>query len=755
MRVLNRFRQKLSVVLMASMVATMAVPPVTGLADETAHPVWKLEDGGWRLYKKDGSGYYKNKVKLNAGKWYAFDDEGWMFSNEQLMSPDDDEKFAGLQYYAFADGHLMTQGWVRLNSDGEMYDNYGDPNADDMFWYYYKPSQNYSEGPGRMIYDTFTTTNNKMYALDAGGIMLSREWAYEEDGHVKTLADYSDGQYDFSYFQFEGQAAQDKWLPIGDFWYHFNGDGVADEAIPVASDSDADDPTGIFIPSDDIKPSLASDSGWDGVYHAPGRVIESIDLTEKQSEYELALGKSLTLSFEAILASDSNAKDDGFKASYHDIWASMNKSGKIEKINFNKTNKGKYMITITYTQKMPVEETIQFYIDDRAASDPITITPVLEESSAQEESLKNVLDSVENLAPTQLQKQLATTYSAATTPEQKQNLQSVLLKSDNFDKISESYAMQMKIVETTSVSDDAAKQLNGDVKVAGGALNTEEEESVVTLNVGTTETPTLTNDTYKAKMAFDITLDINDTPVNELTVPVKITMPVPASFATGSFDLIHIHGDAETKVPYTLKTVDGITYMTFMADRFSTFVFAKTDSNNNNNGNGSGGSGGSGGGSGSSSSSAGIVTTDAKRGKVNSVTGIITGSGAGYSKWESVTAQNGAVTWKLQYADGTYAAGSMKTKADGTAYEQVAWELINGAWYPFGADGFAKTGFVYDADLGGYFYVDINAGMKTGWTLIDGKWYYLNPTADGKLGMMLTDTTVGGYRVGSDGVWVE
>lgn len=77
-------------------------------------------------------------------------------------------------------------------------------------------------------------------------------------------------------------------------------------------------------------------------------------------------------------------------------------------------------------------------------------------------------------------------------------------------------------------------------------------------------------------------------------------------------------------------------------------------------------------------------------------------------------------------------------------YLCLTWELNNGAWHVFGADGYAKSGLVFDPALGGYFYIDINTGMKTGWQLIDGKWYYSNPISDSKRGIMFTDAWIDG-----------
>lgn len=167
-------------------------------------------------------------------------------------------------------------------------------------------------------------------------------------------------------------------------------------------------------------------------------------------------------------------------------------------------------------------------------------------------------------------------------------------------------------------------------------------------------------------------------------------------------------------------------------------------------GSGSGGGGSvSGGASGGPGASIGIVSIDAKKGHVNSVTGIITGTGDGYSKW--VQDEKG---WKFLYADNSYASGYISQDQLGQSQEQIVWEWINGVWFAFGADGYLKTGFVYDYALTGWFYVDVNLGMRTGWVQVNEKWYYFHEVSDGKRGIMYMEKlTPDGYFVGKDGVW--
>ena len=94
--------------------------------------------------------------------------------------------------------------------------------------------------------------------------------------------------------------------------------------------------------------------------------------------------------------------------------------------------------------------------------------------------------------------------------------------------------------------------------------------------------------------------------------------------------------------------------------------------------------------------------------------------------------------WKYCLVNGTYFSGkTVQDPATGKFVEQVAWKKIRNAWWAFGADGYLRTGWVYDYSADKWYYVDENAGMKTGWYLDpqDGKWYYLDQIT----GEMLTD----------------
>lgn len=322
----------------------------------------------------------------------------------------------------------------------------------------------------------------------------------------------------------------------------------------------------------------------------------------------------------------------------------------------------------------------------------------------------------------------------------------------------------------TNISDNTGFG-KGDVKVIGAGLNIASASDWVEIEmkkVDSDEASGIDANLYSYATVFEISLK---NAVGKLRAPVTIIMPVPDKINPDRLRIMHVHRDGSREAIY--PNIVG-KKAKFTVTEFSKFVFMERRESTGGSdepivdpGN-SGGSGGSGGGGGSSfggsSSSAGTVTTDSKKGQVNSITGIITGSGDGYSRWISETSQTaGAGTrWKLQYADGTFAAGFYVTDEQGNLVkdsagnpiEQPLWEMVNGAWYAFGADGYIKSGLVFDPALNGWFYQDVNTGMKTGWQQIEGKWYYFNQASDGTKGIMyVSRETPDGYRVLEDGSW--
>ncbi|MFK9090245.1 S8 family serine peptidase [Bacillus salipaludis] len=124
-----------------------------------------------------------------------------------------------------------------------------------------------------------------------------------------------------------------------------------------------------------------------------------------------------------------------------------------------------------------------------------------------------------------------------------------------------------------------------------------------------------------------------------------------------------------------------------------------------------------------------------------------------------------------------YENGIMKTgwvKSSGKWYYlnnrgamQIGWVLYRGTWYFLGESGDMKTGWLSWHNA--WYYLDADGKMATGWVFSYGKWYYLGTNGDMKTGWiqwankwyflnndgsMAQNTTIHGYRIGKDGVWI-
>lgn len=98
----------------------------------------------------------------------------------------------------------------------------------------------------------------------------------------------------------------------------------------------------------------------------------------------------------------------------------------------------------------------------------------------------------------------------------------------------------------------------------------------------------------------------------------------------------------------------------------------------------------------------------------------------------------------------------------------TGWNIINGRWYFMDYTGMMQRGWINPN--GSWYYLNYNGDMATGWQNIKGSWYYLRD--DGKMltgwvddrgtwyyldysGAMVSNTTVNGYRLGSNGAWIR
>ena len=105
------------------------------------------------------------------------------------------------------------------------------------------------------------------------------------------------------------------------------------------------------------------------------------------------------------------------------------------------------------------------------------------------------------------------------------------------------------------------------------------------------------------------------------------------------------------------------------------------------------------------------------------------------------------------------------------------WDYINSKWYNLYDSAVMETGWTYyknrwyylspygDMSVNEWNYInsnwyhfDQNGIMQTGWFLYNGNWYYLYPAnnnAGKSIGAMAQNTTIDGYFISQDGIWIN
>lgn len=692
MQMKHRARRVLAAGMSAVLLTGTMVFPA--MADETAPKnQWILNDEGyWNYYKSSGE-MASGEVRNIHGVWYAFDEDGRMYSDEIFDSIDEetDENEELLQYYAFPDGELASDQWVKLNDDGSLYDG-----GDAFHWYYFDST---SGSPGVMVKNRELTVADGSAVFDGEGHMYAGTWvSVDSEGTIEAVEEGD--QEHMRYYEPGGFRAEDKKLPLGGFWYTFGESGQVENIVRIASSSNAEPAI------KDMTPATPGNA-----VKLPASRIESIAPADTDP-VEFVPGQELKLEFQVTLVDEEYPVNHEGLTNDHRMWVDETLAN--GKIHIRIKDKAKGICEVTYTPKLQRDEQLVLHIDDQEAA--YTLVPKAQETLTAQERESTVtaaLESMGELSPTTIIGAVSSNYQAADAA-QKQQLQKTLQASSEYEQLSETYKMMRGIVETVAVSEEAGALLNGDVKLVGGALNADTQGSQVTLQVAEAgEAPDLADlgveGTFGSQLAFDITLSVNDENQAELAMPVKIVMPVPAGYDVDSVSLYHIHDGEVSEVEITRGADNTVTFMT---DRFSTFIFAQNGTQTD---------------SGSSSDDSGSYTPNEPEGQW-----ILDGTG-----------------WWFRDSDGSYPANTWR-------YVSYQGRMD---WYHFNADGYITTGWFTDTDGHIYYLNPVSNGfmgaMVTGWQQIDGIWYYFHTEADGHRGMLYVNTTTpDGYLVDEKGQWI-
>lgn len=680
---MRKLRQYLASALIVTMIASTA--SVTAWAEnepEEQKHAWYLEDGEWHYYDRNGVMFMAREKGIND-KWYGFDKDGRMYSDELFSSwsiiGDEDENGESMEKrYAFPDGRLaQANTWLRLNDDDGSLHEHGGNEGDDCpaGWYFFKgDGENSGDGypeRGLMVHGKKMEVNKNFYRFHDEGRMYSREWNTDETDETEEAE---------SFYEMEGVKARNKWLPLGSYWYHFDKDGLVTEVAQFKETNQ------------DPMVTTASAS------NVPYCTVDSIKVIGEK-EKKVTVGKPVNLEFQVTLASDSNAASSAFTKD-HDFWLSKSRNGgyKIEDVSADGT------CVVSYTTNSFREETLRLMIDG-VPSDEITIIPVVKENNAadQKNATEMILTAWKNgemeggTSATMVRDDIKEIYQSSTA---KQKLQGHFLKlQDEVKELDGSCIMENYAMTAVDVSEDAQELLgDGSVGLVGGGLNTEAGDETAGLSVEQGDAAEL-KETFTRKAAFDISFEAGGEIKSELELPVIVSMPLPEGFTANNLKLYHIHEGGEPE-ELNIRVRDG--KVSFVTDSFSTFIFAQNEKKENN----------------SDDSGYRGDSDDESSGSSNAETG----------HWFL-----NEVGWWYRNSDGTYPVNTWKQ----LPYNQKT------DWYHFDKDGYINIGWFTDLDGHIYYLNPISNGFKgamlTGWQEIDGKQYYFNEVSDGFKGACLTE----------------
>jgi glucan-binding YG repeat protein len=123
-------------------------------------------------------------------------------------------------------------------------------------------------------------------------------------------------------------------------------------------------------------------------------------------------------------------------------------------------------------------------------------------------------------------------------------------------------------------------------------------------------------------------------------------------------------------------------------------------------------------------------------------------SGQMQTGWEKISGQ-----WYFMNISGQMQTGWEKISGqwyfmNASGQMQTGWERISGQWYFMSASGQMQTGWEKVSNQ--WYYLNKSGVMQTGWVKVSNKWYFMYNS-----GKMASNTTINGYKLGSNGAWIQ
>lgn len=658
---------------------------VSVFADEEAG--WKkTEDGRYYYLDEDGSRVV-NDIKQSGNQYFYLGEDGYMVVGQGGLTvtlPD------GSEVTLRDDGSVEREVPVPIKYR-EGWNGFDDENGKWDGWVYCEEDLlPYTDG--------IKIIDGRTYLFENERLVEQRRSHYEYDGNTY-------------YIQSDYELAKNRWIPYETNWYYF-----AEDAAMVTESMEWRGENYTF----DNNGKLTSDN-------APyGRVKEVIlhpDEVSLDGE-AVNVGDMIEIPFEVTIATSSDAEEEYSVASVSDALENaydISHSYRADRSNDPEHTRLVYEIETRFQMdpeemviRVPIEYAGRVYGNlqiDGKRSEKFEYKCEYSKDIPIEDTIDNIITNGRN--------ESYILDELVTLP--KDELEEVFLQSKEMgDKIAQleiGYNKLNFIKKTENVGDNLKKKLDWEkISLKGIGLSANKGgDLTINMDISSKKLPNSISSKYKT-VAIDILPSGAGIDVNNMKLPVIVTLPIPETFDAEKVKLFHIHDD-EKPEEMTINVDSSNGELTFVTSRFSTFILAEEKTGSQGGGSSSGGGGGGG----------GSKTTTAQTGEVGT--------------W--VQDQTG---WWFKRINGTYPAS--------------AWIMTGGNWFQFNDKGYMVTGWFTDVD-GKKFYLNPTTGssqgvMMTGWQLIEEKWYYFNTTSDGTKGALLVNgTTPDGFAVGADGVWIQ
>ena len=162
---MRKIKRWVALLLMIGLLCSGGIIADKDIAEAAASSsVWVKDSTGWKYIDKNGISV-KNKWKKIGGKWYHFDENGYMQTDFQRID--------GERYY-FGTNGVMRTGWKKITRNGS------------TFWYYFGGNgvirtgmqkiggkQYFFNNSGMMLYDRWVVVDKKNYYFGSNGVMYT------------------------------------------------------------------------------------------------------------------------------------------------------------------------------------------------------------------------------------------------------------------------------------------------------------------------------------------------------------------------------------------------------------------------------------------------------------------------------------------------------------------------------------------------------------------------------------------------------